>query len=218
MSDRIESATRRGPTPRVAVTGLVAALTAVVALVWLSGAIGSSDHARSTAEAAGAMGSEARFAYLASQHTNYCSLDRATVAGYPDDQRMQGACCDAMDMDKYQQQVAGLRKYATISEIPKDPYDIEAGLAKRLIEYDDTITLTGQDKDTYDAAMQMTDNKAPCCCQCWRWYMTEGLDKFLITQQHLSAQQIAEITDLVNGCGGPVGATPSPSDTQPSRS
>ncbi len=123
-----------------------------------------------------------------------------------------------MDMDKYGHQIAGLRKYASIAEIPKDPYDIQAGPAKQLLEYDHSITLTGQDKTTFDSAMRMTADNGPCCCQCWRWYMTEGLDKFLITTRHLSARQVAEITDIVNGCGGPLRSSPSPTDMAPAHS
>ena len=159
---------------------------------------------------AGPPGSSTRFAYLASRDSNYCSLDPYTVIDYPDDHRMQGACCDAMDMDKYRQQVAGLEKYASIPEVPKDPYDIEAELAKQLLAYDRNITLTGADQATYAAAMQMTEAKGPCCCQCWRWYMTEGLAKFLISVRRLPAAQVAEVVDLVNGCGGPLGDHPNP--------
>jgi hypothetical protein len=45
--------------------------------------------------------------------------------------------------------------------------------------------------------------------------MTEGLDKLLITRDHMSAQQVAQITDVVNGCGGAAGATPSPAAMRP---
>ena len=144
-----------------------------------------------------------RFAYLSSQHTNFCTLAAHTVLGYRDDQRMQGSCCNPMDRDKYRAQIRALRQYAGIPEIPTDPYDIQAGQAKRLLGYDTSITFAGHDKITFDAAMKMTDDKGPCCCQCWRWYMTEGLDKFLITRRHMPANEVATITDLVNGCGGP---------------
>jgi hypothetical protein len=221
MSTWFERARRRGSTRRrrsiriLAVAIAASAVVALAALVWLGGADGSGDAASSSGGVTAPLGSKLRFVHLASQHSNYCSLDRATVTGYPDEQRMQGACCDPMDLAKYQQQVAGLRQYASIPEIPKDPYDIETRLAKQLLGYNDTITLTGQNKATYDAAMQMTDDKAPCCCQCWRWYMTEGLAKFLIIQRHMPAERVAEITDLVNGCGGPPGSTPSPSNMPP---
>lgn len=148
------------------------------------------------------LGSKTRFAYLASQHSNYCSLDRDKVMSYPDDMHMQGACCNPMDMAKYQEQVSYLREYLSVPQIPKDPYDVPASLAKQLLGYEDSIKLASTDKATYDQAMQMTDDKGPCCCKCWRWYMTEGLDKYLITQHHMTAQQIAEITDMTNGCGG----------------
>lgn len=150
------------------------------------------------------IGSQARFAYLASQHSNYCSLDRAKVMGYSNDVHMQGACCNPMDMDKYQKQVSYLKQYSDIMQIPKDPYDIPVSLAKQLYSYENGIKLTGADKTTYDQAMQMTDDKGPCCCQCWRWYMTEGLDKYLITQHRMTVQQIADVTEKTNGCGGPM--------------
>ena len=35
--------------------------------------------------------------------------------------------------------------------------------------------------------MGMTTDGGPCCCQCWRWYMTEGLAKFLITEHDMPA-------------------------------
>ena len=204
---------------RVAVGLIAVAIVAGGALAWTTGLMSHTDSTPSMASSATrAAGSTARFAYLASEHTNFCTLDRATVAGYPDDHLMQGACCDPMDMAKYQHQVADLRRYASITEIPKDPYDIRAGQAKQLLADDSSITLTGPDKVTYDTAMQKTDDKGPCCCQCWRWYMTEGLDKFLITQRHMSAEQVADITDLTNGCGGPLGSTPNPTGMQPAPS
>ena len=154
--------------------------------------------------AGGAHRGGGRFVELAAQHSNYCLLDPDTVKGYPDDQRMQGACCNPMGPEKYRQQVDGLKQYADIPEVPRDPYDIEAGLAKQLLRYDDTITLDLHDQATYDAAMAMTEDGGPCCCQCWRWYMTEGLAKFLITEQDMPAADVAEIVDLTNGCGGPI--------------
>ncbi|MEO8899853.1 MAG: hypothetical protein ABI352_02705 [Candidatus Dormibacter sp.] len=109
-----------------------------------------------------------------------------------------------MDMAKYQHQVQSLKRYASLSEIPADPYDIRAGLAKSLLDDDRSIVLAGANKATFDAAMQMTADKGPCCCHCWRWTATEGLDKRLITEWHLGAAELARITDLVNGCGGPM--------------
>jgi len=162
------------------------------------------------APATGAIpGTPQRFAQLASAHTNACSLQRSTVDAYPDDQRIQGSCCNAMDPTKYRYQVEQLRHYAGIPEIPSDPYDIRAGLAKRLFRLDDTIRLSGVDQRTFDRVMQMTEDKAPCCCHCWRWDAAEGLDRFLITRHHLGAAEVARITDLVNGCGGPMETPPS---------
>lgn len=149
-------------------------------------------------------GTAAAFADLSAQHSNYCSLSADTVMGYPDDARLQGACCSAMDMAKYEWQVDGLRRYSNIPEIPQDPYDISVAQAKELLGYDEALTLTSEQQKTYDTAMSMTDDKAPCCCQCWRWYMTRGLAKFLIINHSMGASEVASIVDLVNGCGGPM--------------
>ena len=38
--------------------------------------------------------------------------------------------------------------------------------------------------------------------RCWRWNAFEGQAKFLITELHWSAQEVAELWDLEDGCGG----------------
>src|SRR5712691_9295172 len=75
-------------------------------------------------------GVRARFAYLSSQHTNFCGLAAHTVLGYPDAKHLQGSCCNPMDLTKYRSQVMALRRYAAIAEVPTDPYDIRADQAK----------------------------------------------------------------------------------------
>ena len=148
-------------------------------------------------------GTSAAFTYLAAQHSNFCQLQQSTVMGYSDDQRLQGACCNALDMTKYQWQVRGLHAYtATNPDIAPDPYDIQVSLAKRLFGYDASITLTAAQQHVYDTAISMTADKAPCCCQCWRWYMTRGLAKSLIAQRGTDAASVAHVIDLGNGCGG----------------
>lgn len=150
-----------------------------------------------------AVGSEAKFAMLATQHSNFCSLSPETVMGYEDDTQIQGSCCSPMDKGAYASQATGLRRYAAIPEIPQDPYDIAAGQAKKLLGYNTTIILTAAQQETYDSALEMTHDKGPCCCRCWRWFMTEGLAKFLIVEHSMATQDVAVIVDLTNGCGGP---------------
>lgn len=148
------------------------------------------------------IGSEAKFAMLSTQHSNFCSLAPETVNGYPDHMQIQGSCCSPMDKAAYESQVAGLRRYESIPEIPQDPYDVAAGQAKKLLSFDTAITLTAPQQETYDSAMTMTHDKGPCCCKCWRWFMTEGLAKFLIVDHSMAAQDVAAIVNLTNGCGG----------------
>lgn len=151
-----------------------------------------------------AIGSDEAFAYLARQHSNFCSLSTATVMGYPDGTRLQGACCSALDKEKYQWQVKGLRRYAgDLPELPVDPYDVPVTQAKTLIAYDTRLTLAADQQTIYDTAMSMTSDKGPCCGHCWRWYMVEGLAKLMIANHSMPATDVAAVVDLINGCGGP---------------
>lgn len=173
----------RGRTWLVAGIVAVAAGAAVLAQMTVLGIHGGGAGAAAVATLGqddASAGTSQRFVYLAAQQTNFCGLQPSAVLSYPDDQSMQGSCCSAMDMTKYQTQVGALRSYARIPEIPRDPYDIRAGLAKTLLGYDRTIVLSAHDQATFDAAMQLTLDKGPCCCHCWRWNATEGLDKELI--------------------------------------
>ena len=187
---------------------LGAAFVAVLSVVGLAAVQGVHLFETGNPPATQASGSEpgtaAAFAQLSGQHSNYCSLSADKVMGYADDARLQGACCSAMDMAKYEWQVDSLRRYSSMQEIPQDPYDISVAQAKELLGYDGALSLTAVQQQVYDTAMGMTDDKAPCCCQCWRWYMTRGLAKFLIINHSMGAQEVAAIVDLVNGCGGPM--------------
>lgn len=107
-----------------------------------------------------------------------------------------------MDRHRYQEQVEGLKKYADTPQIPSDPYDVPVKLAKQLFEYQKTIQLTPDQQAIYDQAMQISEEGGPCCCRCWRWFAFEGQAKYLITELDWSAQQVAELWDLEDGCGG----------------
>src|SRR5260370_41417235 len=69
-------------------------------------------------------GSPAEFAYLSHQTSNACGLQTRTVLGYSDSMRLQGSCCNPMDMANYQGQVQGLHRYATIDTITTRPNDL----------------------------------------------------------------------------------------------
>ena len=125
-----------------------------------------------------------------------------SVEAMSDDARVQGSCCSPMDFHHYQEQVEALKKYADIAEIPSDPYDVPVSLAKQLFEYDKTIQLTSDEQTVYDQATQLAEEHGPCCCRCWRWFAFEGQAKYLITELDWSAQQVAELWDIEDGCGG----------------
>ncbi len=144
---------------------------------------------------------ESKFALLSNAHTNFCAK-ADFINSKSDDERLQGSCCSKMDFHRYMEQIEGLKKYSQISQIPKDPYDIPVSLAKELLGYKKSIVLTSEQQMIYDGAMKMSHEHGPCCCKCWRWDAFEGLAKFLITKYNFNSEQIAEVWDLIDGCGG----------------
>jgi hypothetical protein len=147
-------------------------------------------------------GTPAAFGYLTAQRSNRCGLRPAELESSQSAQRLQGSCCFPMDMSTYAWQVKALRRDATISEIPRDPYDVPVALARRLLSYDKSIRLSPRQQATYDRAMSMSREKGPCCCHCWRWTAFRGMSKYLIARQSWSAPQVALLIDDVQGCGG----------------
>ena len=143
------------------------------------------------------------FAFLARQTSNSCGLEPTALATMPDRMRLQGSCCFPMNRAAYRGQVRGLRAYSNISAIPQDPYDVPISLAKRLLDYDQTIRLNPAGARTYARAMRMSSTKGPCCCGCWRWYAFRGLSKYLIADLAWRPAAVAAVIDLVEGCGGP---------------
>ncbi|MBI2066084.1 hypothetical protein HYT60_01065 [Candidatus Woesebacteria bacterium] len=107
-----------------------------------------------------------------------------------------------MDLHRYQEQVEGLEKYSEYSVIPQDPYDIPVTLAKELFDFQENIVLTADQQTIYDEAMNMSQEGGPCCCKCWRWTAFEGQAKYLITQHNWTSEQIAQLWDIEDGCGG----------------
>jgi hypothetical protein len=123
---------------------------------------------------------KARFEPL-SQHGNVeCSVHfEKSIATMPLDAKLQGSCCAPMNEARYRQQIEGLKKYADITEVPPDPYDISSPLAHTLMGYY-MLALNKEEQAAYDYAMQHSDMQGPCCCKCWRWKVYGGLGKYLI--------------------------------------
>ena len=149
----------------------------------------------------------AKFEDLSQNGNSSCAGGyKESIADMPESARIKGSCCSPMDMHRYTEQVEGLQTFKSrpgqnIAEIPDDPYGIEAGLAKRLISYYD-IELTPDEQAAYDYAMLNSGEKGPCCCKCWRWYVYGGLAKFLIQNHGFTGEQITELWNLSDGCGG----------------
>ncbi|MDP3992026.1 MAG: hypothetical protein Q8P79_00785 [Nanoarchaeota archaeon] len=145
---------------------------------------------------------EAKFAFLSKANSNSCGGTFNFVDSLSDNQRIQGSCCSAMDFHRYEEQVNGLKKYSYIEKIPSDPYDVSASQARELLDYQKNIKLNEEQQEIYDMAMDMSMEGGPCCCKCWHWYAYEGLAKYLIIEKGFTAEQIAEVWDLSDACGG----------------
>lgn len=147
---------------------------------------------------------KSRFEYL-SQHGNVeCSVQfEKSIAGIPADVKLRGSCCAPMDEARYRQQIEGLEKYSDIAEVPPDPYDIPAPLAYKLMGYYD-LALNKEEQGAYDYAMDHSDMQGPCCCKCWRWKVYGGLGKYLIRVHHYTGQQVTDLWNVGQGCGGAV--------------
>lgn len=169
----------------------------------LSGLIGWIGLSMLSQETSAAEGKVARkFEFLSRNGNSNCSQEFLdSIPSLPDSARLQGSCCGPMDLHRYREQVAGLMAHAAIPEIPPDPYDIEAALAKRLLTAYETELRLEQQK-TYDQAMMLSSEKGPCCCQCWRWHVYGGLGRLLIRDHGFDGAKLARVWDLSNGCGG----------------
>lgn len=143
-----------------------------------------------------------QFEYLSKNGNSSCSSAfKDSIVTMPDNAHLRGSCCSPMSLHRYSEQIEGLKRYQSISVIPPDPYDVEAGLAKKLIAYYDN-KLTAKEQKAYDFAMQNSEEKGPCCCKCWRWFVYGGLGKHLIQKYNFTGEQITEIWNLSDGCGG----------------
>lgn len=124
-----------------------------------------------------------------------------------DSESLRGSCCSPMSLHRYEEQVEGLKTYASLSQIPPDPYDISVEKAKELLNYKNAIKLSDEQENIYKDAMKMSDEGGPCCCKCWRWDVYEGLAEYLIVIENFTAEQVAEVWNLSDGCGGEGHAT-----------
>lgn len=149
----------------------------------------------------------ARFDFLSKNGNSSCSAAfRDSISQMPDEARLQGSCCSPMSMHRYSEQSEGLKNFKSlagqdIDKIPDDPYDIEVGLAKELMSYYD-MELRPAEQLAYNYAMENSDEKGPCCCKCWRWNVYGGLGKYLIRNYGFTGEQVTEVWNLSDGCGG----------------
>ena len=172
----------------------IAGLTVLLSGLWLA----PPAHAEQAIDPATAE----QFDYLSTHGNSNCSTAfMNSIAAMPVTGRLQGSCCDPMDLKRYARQVEGLKTFAAFTEIPTDPYDVPAGLAQKALASYDT-ELAPDEQKAYDDAMANSAEKGPCCCKCWRWHVYGGLAKLLIRNHHLSGEQVTQVWNLSDGCGG----------------
>jgi len=145
---------------------------------------------------------KAEFAVLSKANTNSCGGTFNYVNSKSPDQRIQGSCCGPMNFHRYAEQIEELKKYSKYEIIPSDPYDVSVSSAQELLDYQKNIILTTEQQMTYDEATELSHEGGPCCCKCWHWYAYEGLAKYLIVEENFTSEQIAEVWDISDACGG----------------
>ena len=145
---------------------------------------------------------EEKFAVLSKANTNSCGGTFDYVNSKSPDQRIQGSCCGPMNVHRYIEQIKELKKYSKYKIIPSDPYDVSVSSAQKLLDYQKNIILTPARQSIYDEAAELSHEGGPCCCKCWHWYAYEGLAKYLIVEEKFTAEQIAEVWDISDACGG----------------
>lgn len=144
-------------------------------------------------------GTYERFLVLSEGKTNFCA--GPNIVEKVDSERLQGSCCSPMDFHRYEEQIESLKKYSDYKVIPTDPYDVSKEWAKEFIEFYDT-KLTDEQQKIYDEAVEVSHEGGPCCCKCWHWYAYGGLAKHLIINENFTSEQIAEVWDISDACGG----------------
>ena len=111
-----------------------------------------------------------------------------------------GQCCGAMkDLSEYNKELQNLQQYKNIPDVPMNPYKTPIAIAKKWIDYDNATTLTPQEQTIMDQAMK-TSKEGPCCCNCWHYFVNEGIAKKMIKDYHYGAQQIAAYWDTSSIC------------------
>lgn len=145
---------------------------------------------------------EAKFVVLSTANTNSCGGTFDYVNSKSPDQRIQGSCCGPMNFHRYTEQIKELKKYSKYKIIPPDPYDVSVSSAQELLDYQKNIILTDIQQTVYDKAVELSHEKGPCCCKCWHWYAYEGLAKYLIVEERFTAEQVADVWNISDACGG----------------
>lgn len=111
-----------------------------------------------------------------------------------------GQCCGGMkDTTEYHAQLQKLQTYKNIPDIPLNPYKTSVELAKKWIDYDKGTTLSQNQQQVFNQALNIS-KEGPCCCKCWHYYVNEGIAKKMIQDKGWRAQQVAQFWNNSSIC------------------
>ena len=73
---------------------------------------------------------------------------------------------------------------------------------REALQGDYDLVLSREEQAAHDYAMEHSDMQGPRCCKCWRWKVYGGLGKYLIRTRQHTGQQLVDLWNVGQGCGG----------------
>lgn len=121
------------PAKKLIALAVLSGLMLVVGTLFVLNALGSSGNRSFVVVPDAAPAYASDFSYLSQNGNSNCSKAlRESIASMPDGEMLRGSCCGPMSMHVYSEQRRGMAaRYAAFPEIPADPYNIPASVAKR---------------------------------------------------------------------------------------
>lgn len=118
-----------------------------------------------------------------------------------DGKYLSGQCCGVLkNTTEYHEHLEKLKQYSDIPDIPLNPYKTSVDVAKKWIDYNNKTTLNTSEQLVYNQAMKIS-GEGPCCCNCWHYYVNEGIAKKMIHDYGYNAQQVSDFWGVSDICG-----------------
>lgn len=112
-----------------------------------------------------------------------------------------GQCCGILrNTTEYHKHLERLQQYSGIPDMVLNPYKTPVEIAKKWIDYDSSTALNASEQAVYNQALNIS-SEGPCCCQCWHYYVNEGIAKKLIHSYGYDAKRVADFWNVSDICG-----------------